>query len=62
MTTDDKEIRRKLRVLEHAQDSGNIGKTCRDTSYTDGLNFSQSPVLRKSHSLLSGFLMSNVFI
>ncbi len=29
MTTDEKEIRRKLRVLEHAQDSGNIAKTCR---------------------------------
>jgi len=29
MTTDEREIRRKLRVLEHAQDSGNIAKTCR---------------------------------
>lgn len=29
MTSDEKEIRRKLRILEHAQTSGNIAKTCR---------------------------------
>ncbi len=29
MTNDEREIRRKLRVLEHAQGSGNIAKTCR---------------------------------
>ena len=29
MNTDKREIRRKLRILEHAQQCGNIGKTCR---------------------------------
>lgn len=29
MTQDEKEIRRKLRVLEHAQGIGNVAKTCR---------------------------------
>lgn len=31
MNTDQREIRRKLRILEHAQQCGNIGKTCRFT-------------------------------
>jgi len=29
MSPDEKEIKRKLRVLKHAQDTGNIHKTCR---------------------------------
>jgi transposase InsO family protein len=29
MTTDEREIRRKLRILEHAEISGNVAKTCR---------------------------------
>lgn len=29
MNTDQREIRRKLRILEHAEQCGNIGKTCR---------------------------------
>jgi len=29
MTIDEKEINRKLRILNHADQSGNIAKTCR---------------------------------
>ena len=29
MTDDQREIRRKLRVLEHAEQSGNVSRTCR---------------------------------
>ena len=29
MTPDEKEIKRKLRILKHAEYSGNIAKTCR---------------------------------
>ena len=29
MTVDEKEIRRKLRILEYAQNTGNLAKTCR---------------------------------
>ncbi len=29
MTSDQREIRRKLRLLEHAEATGNVGKTCR---------------------------------
>lgn len=29
MTNDQREIRRKLRILEHAEASGDVSKTCR---------------------------------
>ena len=29
MTNDQREIRRKLRILEHANECGNVRKTCR---------------------------------
>lgn len=29
MTNDQREIRRKLRILEHAQTSGDVSRTCR---------------------------------
>lgn len=29
MTKDEKEIRRKLRIIKHAEESGNNAKTCR---------------------------------
>ena len=29
MTDDQREIRRKLRILEHAESSGDVSKTCR---------------------------------
>jgi hypothetical protein len=29
MTSNQREIRRKLRILEHAEATGNVGKTCR---------------------------------
>jgi hypothetical protein len=30
MTTDEREINRKRRILEHADVSGNVAKTCRE--------------------------------